>query len=102
MGIAKVKIVGISPLLMNRFAMEKSDETKAKRRDEEYDITEDANKALYKEKDIGCYAPSTWNEAYLRDTAKEFKGKGMGIAEGNHIILGICRTRKDTAQEGYL
>jgi len=78
MSIAKVKIVGIAPLLMNRFAMEKTDESKAKRRDEKYDITEDANNALYKEKGIGCYAPSTWLEACLRDTAKEFKGKGKG------------------------
>jgi hypothetical protein len=72
----KVKIAGVAPLLMNRFVMEQSDETKAKRRDEQYDPKDDAEKALYKDEKIGCYAPSTWIEACLRETAKEFKGKG--------------------------
>ncbi|MDP2939290.1 MAG: hypothetical protein Q8O13_04315 [Candidatus Omnitrophota bacterium] len=75
---AKVKIKGIAPLMMNRFVMEKPDESKAKRRDEQYDVKEDAEKALYRDDKIGCYAPSTWIEACLRDTAKEFKGKGRG------------------------
>ncbi|MBM3254654.1 MAG: hypothetical protein FJZ16_10395 [Candidatus Omnitrophica bacterium] len=73
---AKVKIKGIAPLLMNRFVMENPDNTKAKRRDEQYSPEDDAEKALYKDEKIGCYAPSTWIEACLRDTAKEFKGKG--------------------------
>jgi len=76
MTTVNVKIVGIAPLLMNRFEMEKTDETKAKRRDEQYNVKDDAEKALYKDDKIGCYAPSTWIEACLRDTAKEFKGKG--------------------------
>lgn len=75
---AKVKIVGVAPLLMNKFAMEKPDDTKAKRRDEQYSVEKDAEKALYKDDKIGCYAPSSWIEACLRDTAKEFKGKGRG------------------------
>ena len=73
---AKVKIKGIAPLLMNRFVMEK-DESEAKRRDMKFIPEEDAEKALYKN-DKGCYAPSTWIEASLRETAKEFKGKGRG------------------------
>jgi len=72
----KVKVVGIAPLLMNKFKMEKPEETKAKRRDEQYSPEVDAENALYKEKGIGCYAPSTWLEACLRETAKEFKGRG--------------------------
>jgi len=44
----KVKIVGVAPLLMNKFEMEKPEETKAKRRDEQYDPKTDAEKALYK------------------------------------------------------
>ena len=75
---ARVKIKGIAPLLMNRFAMEKKDDTSAKRRDEQFDPKEDAEKSLYKDDKIGCYAPSSWIEACLRDTAKEFKGKGRG------------------------
>lgn len=74
---AKVKIEGVAPLLMNRFAIDKETEEKAKRRDEKFDPKEDAEKALYRN-DKGCYAPSTWIEACLRDTAKEFKGKGRG------------------------
>ncbi len=73
---AIVKIKGISPLLMNRFVMEK-DDAEAKRRDQKFDPKEDAEKALYKNAQ-GCYAPSTWIEASLRETAKEFKGKGRG------------------------
>ena len=46
----KVKIVGIAPLLMNKFKMEKPEETKAKRRDEQYSPETDAENALYKEK----------------------------------------------------
>lgn len=72
----KVKIVGIAPLLMNKFKMEKPDETKAKRRDEQYSPETDAENALYKDEKIGVYAPSTWLEASLRETAKEFKGRG--------------------------
>ena len=73
----KVEIEGIAPLLMNRFVMENPDEEKgAKRRDKQYDIKEDTEKALYKDKKIGCYAPSAWIEACLRETAKQFKGKG--------------------------
>lgn len=79
---ANVKIEGIAPLLMNKFLMEKSDDEKAKRRDEQYDPVEDAEKALYKEDGIGCYAPSSWVEACLRDTAKEFKGKGRTSLKG--------------------
>ena len=76
---AKVKIKGIAPLLMNRFAMEKPEDTKAKRRDEQYDVKEEAEKALYKDDKIGCYAPSVWIEASLREAGKEFKSaKGRG------------------------
>lgn len=74
----KVKIVGIAPLLMNKFKMEKPDETKAKRRDEQYSPQTDAENVLYKDEKIGCYAPSTKLEACLRETAKGFKGKGKG------------------------
>jgi hypothetical protein len=72
----KVKIVGIAPLLMNKFKMEKPEETRAKRRDEQYSPESDAENALYKDEKVGIYAPSTWLEACLRETAKEFKGKG--------------------------
>lgn len=79
MATVKAKIAGVAPLLMNRFAMEKTDESKAKRRDEQYDPVTDALKALYKDDGLGCYVPSTWVEACLRETAKEFKAaRGRG------------------------
>jgi len=79
MALVKVSIIGSAPLLMNRFAMEKADEGKAKRRDEQYDVKTDAEKALYREDGIGCYVPSTWIEASLREAAKEFKAaRGRG------------------------
>jgi len=71
----KVKIKGIVPLLQNRFPMEEENEEKAKRRDEKFDPKDDADRSLYRNDD-GCYIPSTWIEAALRETAKEFKGKG--------------------------
>jgi len=75
----KAKIVGIAPLLMNKFEMVNPDEKKVKRRDEQYDPKTDAEKALYREEGIGCYAPSTWLEASLRETGKEFKAsRGRG------------------------
>jgi hypothetical protein len=76
METVKVKIEGIAPLLMNRFAVVAPDDEKAKRRDEGFSVEKDAEKALYKDDGIGCYAPSSWIEASLREAAKEFKGKG--------------------------
>ena len=69
-----VKIKGIAPLLVHKFMEQKDDE--ARQKDQVYDPVEDAEKALYKNKS-GCFAPSTWIEACLRDTAKTFK-KGRG------------------------
>ncbi len=71
----EVKIHGVAPLLHNRFPMEQEDEEKAKRRDQKFDSKEDAEKAVYRN-DQGCFVPSSWIEATLRETAKEFKGKG--------------------------
>jgi len=70
-----VKIKGTAPLLMNRFVMEKNEQKEARRRDQQFDPKEDAEKALYRNSN-GCYAPSAWLEASLRETAKNFKGKG--------------------------
>lgn len=71
----KVKIKGTVPLLMNRFPMDDLKDKTVRRRDEGFDPKEDAEKALYKNAK-GVYIPSSWVEACLRDTAKEFKGKG--------------------------
>ena len=71
----KVEIRGLAPLLQNRFPIEEETEEKAKGRDEKFDPKEDAEKALFRN-DEGCYVPSAWIEAALRETDKEFKGKG--------------------------
>jgi hypothetical protein len=68
-------------MLQNRYPMEAESEAKAKRRDEKFDSKEDADKALYRNKD-GCFVPSIWIEAVLRDTAKEFKGEGRSSLKG--------------------
>jgi hypothetical protein len=72
MAQVRVKIKSIAPLLMHRFPFENENEETAKKRGEVYDPVADSEKALYKN-DKGCYAPSTWIEACLRDTAKDFK-----------------------------
>ncbi|MEW6356915.1 MAG: hypothetical protein AB1696_11345 [Planctomycetota bacterium] len=70
-----VTIRGTAPLLMHRYPLEKDGADLAARKDQTYDPKEDAERALYRNAE-GCYVPSTWVEACLRDTAKEFKGKG--------------------------
>jgi hypothetical protein len=83
MQTVSVRIVGIAPLLMNRYPIEMSSDTKAKRRDEQYSPEKDAEKALYRDEEIGCYAPSAWLEACLRDVAKGFKAaRGKGTLKG--------------------
>ena len=47
MASVKVKIVGVAPLLVNRFEMENPDDKKAKRRDEQYDPKTDAECQFY-------------------------------------------------------
>jgi len=74
----KVKIKGTAALLMQRYVIEDVNNTKAKRKDEKHDPTEDANKYLYKDSKIGCYVPSSWIESCIRDVSKEFKGRGKG------------------------
>ena len=41
---AKVKIIGTAPLLMNKFTVEKPDDTKVRRKDEQYSVEKDAKK----------------------------------------------------------
>ncbi len=84
-------------MLQNRFPMERENEEKAKRRDQKFDPKEDAEKALYRNEQ-GCYVPSSWVGAALRETAKEFKGKGKAslkttilasvFVEPEEILLG--------------
>jgi len=74
----KVEIKGTAPLLMNRYEYNQDDSIKAERKDRKYDVTSDAQKALYFDAALGCYAPSSWIEASLREAGKEFKGKGKG------------------------
>ena len=77
----RVKIRGVAPMLQNRYPMEAESEETAKRRDEKFDPKEDADRALYQNKD-GCFVPSSWIEAALRNAGKEFKGKGRSSFKG--------------------
>ena len=75
---AKVRIVGIAPLLMNRFAIETmDDDTNAKRKDQKYDPQTDAERAAYKDEKIGYYIPSSHVEGALKKAGSDFKSKGM-------------------------
>jgi hypothetical protein len=68
-------------MLQNRYPMEAESEETPKRRDKKFDPKEDAEKTLYRNKD-DCFVPSSWIEAALRGTAKEFKGKGRSSLKG--------------------
>lgn len=68
----KVEIKSIVPLLMHKYNSNQKEVT-AKRKDEQYSTEIDAQNALYYEEKIGCYVPSTWIEACLREAAKDFK-----------------------------
>ena len=78
----RVKIRGTAAMLQNRYPMEQESEEKTKRRDEKFDPKEDADRAVYRNANGECYVPSSWIEAALRDTAKEFKGKGRASLKG--------------------
>ena len=67
----KVKIVGVSPLLINRFKMEKEEG----RKDKQYVPEEEAQEKSYFDAKLGYYVPSSQIEACLREAAKNFKQK---------------------------
>ena len=91
----KVKIEGIAPLLMNKYPVEQAGEKKAKRKDEVYTAEKDAAKAVYREDGIGCYAPSEWIEACLRESAKTFKpGRGRGTMKATVLASVIVEPLK--------
>jgi len=73
----EVKIVGTAPMLMHRYSWEEEEQGKQlKRKDRQFDPKEDAEKALYKNKEGQIYIPALWIEACLRDAGKEVKTKG--------------------------
>lgn len=71
----EVTIRSLTPLLMNRF-VPKHEEGDAGRAGEAFDPKVECEKAVYKD-EKGCYAPSSWLEATMREAAKKFK-KGKG------------------------
>jgi len=77
MKTVEATIEGICPMLMHRYVMEdEAAEKKAVRKDRQFDPKEDAEKGMYKNASGEVYIPSSWIEATLRDTSKEFKGRG--------------------------
>ena len=87
-----VKIKGIVPLLVHKYNIASTDD-KAKRADKQYSIEDDAQKALYFDEEIGCYAPSTWIEASLRETAKDFK-QGKKTYKNTILSSVFCESEK--------
>ena len=73
---ARVEIKGTAAMLMNRFAP--NTDNGGKKKEAFFDPEEDAQKALYKDEKIGCYVPSSWIEASMREAAKGFKKRGRG------------------------
>lgn len=68
----KVKITGVSPLLINRFQVEPKD--KAKKKDKQYVPAEEAQEKSYFDPDEQSYfVPSSQVEASIREAAKNFK-----------------------------
>jgi len=88
----KIKIKGIVPLLMHKYNFDTTKE-KAKRKDEQYSVEKDAQRALYYEKSIGCYVPSTWIEACLRQTASDFK-QGKKTYKNTILSSVFCEQEK--------
>jgi len=88
MKTATVKIKGVAPMLMNRFVIKDplAVGSGAEVSKTQYDPKEDAEKALHKN-GKGCFVPSTWIEATLRESAKDFKLKGKGKKTYKDVIL---------------
>ncbi len=70
MKIAKVRIKGTSSLLLHRFSMEPTDNSK---KDNQYNAEDEVKKHNYFDEEIGCYVPSTQIEASMREAGKNFK-----------------------------
>jgi len=81
-----VRIKGIAPLLSNKFDIAE-DDGKAGRKDKQYIPKEEADKLMYFDDEIGCYAPSTWIEASIREASKGFK-QGRGTFK-NTILASV-------------
>lgn len=91
----KVKIVGTSSLLMHRFSGVKKDTKK----DVQYTVEGDMADGLYQDEN-GCYAPSTWIEATLREAAKNFK-KGKGNQKTTILSSVFVEEEKIPLKEKY-
>lgn len=69
----RVKISGVSPLLLHSAAGMLTKEEGTTKKDNQYIPEEDAAKANYFDATIGCYVPSSHVEACMREAAKNFK-----------------------------
>lgn len=70
----KVRIVGVAPLLQNRFDTEASQQKGRKRQVPTPE--EDCERALYKTEDGSIYIPSMWLKAAMIKAATDFKFQG--------------------------
>lgn len=93
----KVKIKGIVPLLMNRYA----NEIKSQKKIDVFDVDEEVKKACYYDKKIGYYAPSSWFEGAIREAAKSFKAKGKQTLKNTVIATVFCDQEKIPLNKKY-
>lgn len=69
-----VKVIGIAPLLMNKFTEAKPEESK--RGKKVYDATEEAEKKTYRTEDGKLYLPNTHFKASMVKASADFKMTG--------------------------
>lgn len=78
MAQVEVTIEGVAPLLFNKWAEEEKTDA---RKNKQYIPEEEAEKSVYRDPDIGIYAPASWIKAACREASKEFKrGRGTMTA----------------------
>jgi len=94
----KVKIKGVSPLLMNKYNM---DGDKSKKKVDIYNKEDDVIDAVYYDEKIGYYAPSTWIESSIREAAKSFKAKGKRTLKETVVATTFCEEEKIPLNKKY-
>lgn len=93
----KIKIKGVAPLLMNRYA----NEIKSQKKIDIFDVNEEVKKACYYDEKMGYYAPSSWIEGAIREAAKSFKAKGKQTLKNTVIATVFCDKEKIPLNKKY-
>jgi hypothetical protein len=89
----KVKIVGTSPLMMNRRPLDENEGEKVKKKGVTMDPVEDAERKSWNDPKIGYYIPSDMIEGCLREAGKNFKS-GRGSLKNTILASVFCADEK--------